>query len=194
MSYLKDVLPVGLDMSYVEQVKISLEQNVAVLNDNYLGLSPSLEEWLQFYQVDSAQFSSFIDTTNLLAEYSYVQSAVYKQYDRTVYNLLDMLTSLGGLFSSLSVLGMSFGKVFGYNLMLSSMIRKLYHFKPRFEEEVKKKKDKKKKGGKKKNKEKAVDEATEATPLKPTPGTNADDGGDDDIMQTQFRLFSDKVN
>ena len=95
-----------------------------------------------------------------------------------------MLTSLGGLFSSLSVLGMSFGKVFGYNLMLSSMIRKLYHFKPRFEEEVKKKKDKKKKGGKKKNKEKAVDEATEATPLKPTPGTNADDGGDDDIMQT----------
>ena len=35
-------------------------------------------------------------------------------------------------------------KVFSYNLMLSSIIRKLYHFKPRFESEVKKNKKKKK--------------------------------------------------
>ena len=107
------------------------------------------------------QFSSFIDNTNLLAEYSYIEAAVYNQYDRTVYNLLDMLTSLGGLFSSLSVIGMSTGKVFGYNLMLSSMIRKLYHFKPRFEKEIKKKKKKKKS----RKKEKAAVDAAEEEPL-----------------------------
>ena len=73
---------------------------------------------------------------------------MYKEYKRQVYNLQDVLISLGGLFSSLSVLGMAFTKVFTYNLMLSSLIRKLYHFKPRFESEIKKKKDKSK--GKKK--------------------------------------------
>ena len=41
-------------------------------------------------------------------------------------------------------------RITSYNLMLSSLIRKLYHFKPRFESEIKKKKDKKKKKGKKK--------------------------------------------
>lgn len=89
-----------------------------------------------------------------------------------------MLTNLGGLFSSFSVIGMSTGKVFGYNLMLSSMIRKLYHFKPRFEAEVKKKK-KKKKGGKK---EKAAVDAAEQEPLQTSNQNDHDEGGDN-IMQ-----------
>jgi len=90
-----------------------------------------------------------------------------------------MLTVMGGLFSSLSVIGMSTGKVFGYNLMLSSMIRKLYHFKPRFEAEIKKKKNKKKKGGKKEKKA-AVNNAEE-TPLKSNQDDDRDDGGDNII-------------
>ena len=81
-----------------------------------------------------------------VVDFRFSQSAVYNQYARTVYNILDVLTTLGGLFSSLSLVGMAFTKIFSYNLMLSSLIRKLYHFKPRFESEIKKKK--KKKGGK----------------------------------------------
>ena len=112
-----------------------------------------------------------------------------------MYTLVDVLTSLGGLFSSLSVIGASSGKVFGYNLMLSSMIRKLYHFKPRFESEVKKKK--KKKGGKK-----TADNAeAEEELLKGKKGDNedktqggGDEAGEDDIIQAQFKLFSDKIN
>ena len=84
----------------------------------------------------------------MVAIYQFDQAATYTQYERSVYNLLDVLTTLGGLFSSLNLVGLMFTRVFSYNLMLSSIIRKLYHFKPRFESEIKKKKDKK--GGKKK--------------------------------------------
>ena len=59
--------------------------------------------------------------------------------------MLDVLTTIGGLFSSLSVIGAGLTKVFGYNLFLSSLIRQLYHFKPRFENEVKAEKQKKSK-------------------------------------------------
>ena len=51
------------------------------------------------------------------------------------------------MFSSLSLIGLIFNLTFSYNLFLSSIIRKLYHFKPFFDAELKKKK--KKKPGKK---------------------------------------------
>jgi len=95
-------------------------------------------------------------------------------YERTVYNLLDVLTTLGGLFSSLSVIGMSSAKVLGYNLMLSSLIRKLYHFKPRFESEVKK--SKKKRAGKKEV------QAQEAEPLQ----QDGDEEDDNDDMRRAY--------
>lgn len=99
-------------------------------------------------------------------------SAVYKKYDRSVYNLLDVLTTIGGLFSSLSVIGASMTKVFGYNLFLSSLIRQLYHFKPRFENEIKAKKEKKPK------KQDKVDDEEDQKP-------DDDDSDEQDDDQTQ---------
>lgn len=55
----------------------------------------------------------------------------------------DVLTDIGGLFSSLSLIGLAFNMTFSYNLLMSSLIRKLYHFKPKFEEEMQNKKKKK---------------------------------------------------
>ena len=71
-----------------------------------------------------------------------------------MYNLLNVITFLGGLFSSFAAIGSAFNAIFSYNLMISSLIRKLYHFKPRFETEIKKKKNKKK--GKSKETEEQV--------------------------------------
>ena len=70
------------------------------------------------------------------------QNSVYRQYERTLYNIIDVLTDLGGMFSSLTLIGLAFNLTFSYNLLLSSLIRKLYHFKPRFDSEIKKKKQK----------------------------------------------------
>ena len=76
-------------------------------------------------------------------EYTLQQNFTYKQYERTLMNLIDVLIDSGGMFSSLSLIGMAFNLTFSYNLLLSSLIRKLYHFKPKFDSEVKKKKKKK---------------------------------------------------
>lgn len=60
-----------------------------------------------------------------------------------------MATEIGGIFNSFYLLGLAFTLAFSYNLMMSSLIRQLYHFNARFPSEIKK--DKKKKGkGKKK--------------------------------------------
>ena len=75
------------------------------------------------------------------------QNFVYRQYERTLTSIIDVLTDLGGMFSSLSIIGLVFNMTFSYNLFLSSIIRKLYHFKPFFASEIKKKKKKKDKKG-----------------------------------------------
>ena len=128
----------------------------------------------------------------MVAEFRFTQSAVFKQYERTIYSLRNVLSTLGGLFSSLTVIGMAFTKVFSYNLMLSSLIRKLYYFKPRFESEVKKHKKQKKKQNKKKDKK---DENDQFLDKKEDNHDNDDhDDLDDDEMKTAYEHYSDKVH
>lgn len=145
VSYFARTLPVGLDAESVELVELGLEQNVAITNDGYYGTKLPMADWLQFYQSSLSRSSRYVSDVSLVADFQFSMSPVYKSYERSVYNLLDVLATLGGLFSSISVVGLAFTRIFSYHLMISSLIRKLYHFKPRFEEEIKKKKDKKKK-------------------------------------------------
>lgn len=107
---------------------------------------------------------------------------MFTQYKRTVYNIIDVLAVIGGLFGSLKVIGMSVTKVLSYNLMLSSLIDKLYHFKPRFDGEGKKKKDKKKLKKKEIDKVKAGDVA------------DFDEASDDNEMKAAYRQYANKVN
>ncbi len=86
-----------------------------------------------------------------------------------------MLAVIGGLFGSLKVIGMSITKVLSYNLMLSSLINKLYHFKPKFDGEGKKKSNKgKKPKGKEIDKVKAGDVA------------DFDEASDDDEVKAAY--------
>lgn len=108
---------------------------------------------------------------------------MFTQYKRTVYNIIDVLAIIGGLFGSLKVIGMSVTKVLSYNLMLSSLIDKLYHFKPRFDGEGKKnKKDKKKPKKKEIDKVKAGDVA------------DFDEASDDNEMKAAYMQYANKVN
>ena len=76
--------------------------------------------------------------------------------------------------------------------MLSSLIRKLYYFKPRFESEVKKHKKQKKKQNKKKDKK---DENDQFLDKKEDNHNNDDhDDLDDDEMKTAYEHYSDKVH
>ena len=62
--------------------------------------------------------------------------------------MLNILAELGGIFNSFYLIGFAFTISFSYNLLMSSIIRKLYLFKAKFESEKKKiKKDDKGNGG-----------------------------------------------
>ena len=67
--------------------------------------------------------------------------------------MIGILTELGGLFNSFYLLGFAFTISFSYNLFLSSIIRAIYHFHAKFDEEIKKPKKKGKKGSKKSEKD-----------------------------------------
>ena len=62
--------------------------------------------------------------------------------------MLNILAELGGIFNSFYLIGFAFTISFSYNLMMSSLIRKLYQFKAT-EEELRIQQGKSKKGQKK---------------------------------------------
>ena len=72
-------------------------------------------------------------------------------YQRSYYNIAEVLSVAGGLYSSIFGIGYLFTIAFSYNLMMSSLIRQMYAFKPKFPQE-KTSDDKKKKKGKKETK------------------------------------------
>lgn len=63
-------------------------------------------------------------------------------YDRKVFSVIDVFAIIGGIYKSLTVVGFLFCAAFSYDLFISSLIRQLFHFKPRFPNEFQKKKDK----------------------------------------------------
>lgn len=78
-----------------------------------------------------------------LLQYRFRESMIYIEYTRSYLKLTAVLSSLGGTYSSLYLIGYAFTVLFSYNLMLSSIIGKLYYFKPRFESEKPNKQKKK---------------------------------------------------
>ena len=75
------------------------------------------------------------------------QNISYVLYKRTKYNLLGVLSEIGGIFNSFYLIGFAFTLLFSYNLMMSSLIRSMYFFRAKFPSELKKDKKGKKKGG-----------------------------------------------
>ena len=83
-----------------------------------------------------------------IGKYVFKEDLVFFEYQRYKYNLIDILSELGGLFNSFYLIGFAFTVSFSYNLMLSSIMRNLYHFPAKFKSEIsKKKKGKKGKDG-----------------------------------------------
>jgi uncharacterized membrane protein YciS (DUF1049 family) len=71
-------------------------------------------------------------------------------YSRSAFNLFDLASRLGGVFAAMKIGGTIFTSAFSYRLMMSSLIGKLFHFRAKFDMEMK---SKKKVKGKKKYQE-----------------------------------------
>ena len=123
---------------------------MGILNDSYLGQAPLPEDYLSFYQLNDNFNSEYYLTENsdrIIGKYVFTESLVYYEYQRYKYNLIDILSELGGLFNSIYLIGFAFTVSFSYNLYLSSIMRNLYHFPAKYKSELASNKKKSKKGG-----------------------------------------------
>ena len=76
-------------------------------------------------------------------EYIFREGNQYTIYTRHYYDVFSVLTVCGGIWSSLYLIGFGFTIAFSYNLLMSSLIRRLYNFNIKFRSEfIKKKKAK----------------------------------------------------
>ena len=60
---------------------------------------------------------------------------MYVNTKREQYNVSALLSYLGGIYSSIYLIGYTFTLAFSYNLMLSSLAKKLYHVNAKFPQE-----------------------------------------------------------
>ena len=67
--------------------------------------------------------------------YTFYASVSNTIFERKVFSIFDVFAAVGGMYKSLTIVGFLFCAAFSYDLLISSLIRKLFHFKPRFEEE-----------------------------------------------------------
>ena len=70
-----------------------------------------------------------------MLSYIFNEAVTYTEYTRAKYNLVDVLTEVGGIWNSVYLAGYLFTLMFSYNLMMSSIIGKLYSFNARFDSE-----------------------------------------------------------
>ena len=53
-----------------------------------------------------------------------------------VYTFIDALSRIGSLFTSFTMIGKAFVLVYSYRLLASSLVGKLYNFRPKYKSEV----------------------------------------------------------
>jgi len=105
---------------------------------------------IHFYQNAQTAFNlnRYSGKVGELVVYEFKPSSENEVFQRYVFTFFDALSRLGGVYSALHIAGFMFTATFSYKLMMSSLVGKLFYFRPRFPEEVKKKKKKAKKGDK----------------------------------------------
>ena len=99
--------------------------NQATLNDDYLKIKSTIDK--QFFSVDRV-FSDFgSPTANEVINFSILMDPNRDFYQRTVFSILDLFGTIGGIFGLLtSACGFVIGLV-STQIMLSSIFRRLYY-------------------------------------------------------------------
>lgn len=78
----------------------------------------------------------------VLLMFNFREFQIYQQYTRSYNNIFSVLTAMGGSWTSLSGIGLLITMFFSYNLMMASLIRKLYFFNAKYPGELTKEKKK----------------------------------------------------
>ena len=123
-------------------------QQKANLFDDYMDESSNTTHFYMVTDIDLA-INRYQESNGVLVSYIFQASNMNTVYQRSIFNLFDALSRLGGVYSAMFTGGYMFTAAFSYKLLMSSLIGKLFHFRPRLKKKMKKKKKKKKKEVKK---------------------------------------------
>jgi hypothetical protein len=141
---LNEQIVAGICKNFVIEVR----NQKAELVDDYLGQTKKI---FRFFEVQdfTQSLNRYNESSGVLLEYKFQASAKNTRYSRSVFNLFDLASRIGGVFSAMHTGGFMFTSAFSYRLMMSSLISKLFHFRPKFQMETRQKKSKSMKGKKK---------------------------------------------
>ena len=103
--------------------------------DDYI--QPQKFKTSQFYQVEQIEKSlkPYNSSNGELMRYTFQASAQNTDYERKAFSVIDVFTIIGGIYKSMTIFGFLCCAAFSYDLFISSLIRQLFHFKPRFKNE-----------------------------------------------------------
>lgn len=140
----------GLDPNTRQRQVLELQENWVRRQDTWYDTNYVATDPILFYTSVGMSPSFYLldDTVKgaIVMEYRFRENNIYISYTRTYYNIFTLLTTVGGMWTSLNGVGLGFNTLFSYNLMMSSIIGKMYNFNAKYpEEREKKKKEKKKK-------------------------------------------------
>jgi hypothetical protein len=94
------------------------------LNDS---IWPLLSETVNqyFYQNTHSQYYlyPYSEESKTLLSYKFLENMTYVEYTRSMQTVLDVLGEVGGIFTSLSGIGLAFTLAFSYNLMMASLMK-----------------------------------------------------------------------
>lgn len=135
-SFLDDKFFWDLMPGFRKKTDIYFRKNEAQLVDDLVQLGQSTR--LSFYQVKTFREQTELEGTDLQFASIYFRfDAYYDVYQRRVYSLGDLFGQIGGLYSSVFVVGAVFVAVFSERLFVSSILRKIYQIDQLRENEIK---------------------------------------------------------
>lgn len=94
---------------------------------------------LNFFQIERIDnyVKPYKDSDGKVMLFQFMASQYTITYYLSIYTLLDVFSEIGGIYSTLFSIGLIFNMMFSYQLMVASLVRQLYHFRPKFKSEIK---------------------------------------------------------
>lgn len=113
-----------------------MNENKAELDNFYLPYVEPTEK-VSYYQIqDIVKFLNLNAANDEAFVEFWIQPAATQEFiTRGVFTITGVLTSTGGIYNSMFTIGFLFNAAFSYRLLMSSLIRKLFHFEAKNKEE-----------------------------------------------------------
>ena len=124
-SYFTDKYRYLGNLGSTTEARFYLQENEAILNDNYLALNGQ-EEIKKFISIGDHQILSSTKNEDRAFTMTISKNEQYFSYERNVYTLLDCLGDLGGIYEICITLGYAFVILFTNNSFYYSILPKIY--------------------------------------------------------------------